>query len=72
MTETLQLNPDELREYIVKQTIDHGLEVENLKKEIKSIKEELIGVYKTILNNGYHKIGERKEIVLRMAELERK
>jgi hypothetical protein len=36
LTTTLAINPDEMREFIVQQTINHGVEIEKLKAENKT------------------------------------
>lgn len=50
MTETLALNPDELREFIVNQAINHGLKVQAMEKENR---EQALAFGKWTCENGW-------------------
>lgn len=64
--ETLELAHEELKEYLVQQTINHGLEVMGLKKEIKELKQELLILYRTHRGYGFGTLN----IDTRISELE--
>ncbi len=67
---TIELSHEELKEHLVNQTINHGLEIQQKDKEIAALKKELVDLLWLLLNNGYHKIGERTDLLKRIEELE--
>lgn len=65
-TETLALSPEELKDYIVDQTINHGLEVQRKNEEIKLLKSRLLNAYRLLL--GYEISDQVREYITEEVE----